>query len=108
VVRPLFEKGADINAQGEEYGNALQASAKGRERVALLLPEKGADVNDQGGEYGNALQAAPTEGHKQIVRLLLEMGAGINAKGGERQWGSPQFSCAGQAIVDPTQSSSMP
>ena len=55
MVWLLLEKGADINAQGGEYGNALQASAKGRERVALLLLEKGANVNDQGGEYGNAL-----------------------------------------------------
>jgi ankyrin repeat protein len=59
VVTLLLEKGADVNAQGGFYGNALQAAAQGGyTSVVTLLLEKGADVNAQGGCYGNALQAA--------------------------------------------------
>ncbi|KAG9240039.1 hypothetical protein BJ878DRAFT_469094 [Calycina marina] len=63
-VSLLLEKGADVNAQGGYYGNALQAaSLGGHEAVAALLLEKGADVNAQnGGIYGNALQAASATG----------------------------------------------
>ncbi|KAK1623175.1 hypothetical protein BDP81DRAFT_293432, partial [Colletotrichum phormii] len=50
VSRYLIDKGADVNAQGGRYGNALQAASEGghREIVQLLL-EKGADVNARGG-----------------------------------------------------------
>ena len=59
-MKLLLEKGADVNAQGGKYGNALQAAAfsyEGFRKMKLLL-EKGADVNAQGGKHGNALQAA--------------------------------------------------
>ncbi|KAF7577158.1 Arp, Ankyrin repeat protein [Pyrenophora tritici-repentis] len=79
----LLEKGADVNAQGGEYGNALQAaSARGHEAIVKLLLDKGADVNAQGGGYGNALQAASAGGHEAIVKLLLNKGADVNAQGG--------------------------
>jgi hypothetical protein len=83
IVQRL-EKGADVNAQGGEYGDALQAAAEGgyAEIVQRLL-EKGADVNAQGGEYGNALSAAVTKGHLDIVQQLLEKGAYINAQNGD-------------------------
>jgi ankyrin repeat protein len=56
IVRLLVEKGADANAQGGYYGNALQAaSSEGHEQVVRLLVEKGADVNAQDGEYGCCL-----------------------------------------------------
>ncbi|KAK0736729.1 hypothetical protein B0T21DRAFT_367415 [Apiosordaria backusii] len=46
----LLDEGADVNAQGGRYGNALQATSLGghRKTVQLLL-DKGADVNTQGG-----------------------------------------------------------
>ena len=48
--------GADVNAEGRYYGNALQAaSAEGHEIVVQLLLQKGADLNAQDGDYGNAL-----------------------------------------------------
>ncbi|ORY09452.1 hypothetical protein BCR34DRAFT_516475, partial [Clohesyomyces aquaticus] len=50
VVKLLLDKGADVNAQGGRYGNALQAAlVKGNEQVVKLLLDKGADVNAQGG-----------------------------------------------------------
>ncbi|SLM38726.1 vegetative incompatibility protein het-e-1, partial [Lasallia pustulata] len=58
----LLDKGADVNAQGGRYGNALYAaSATGHDQVVQMLLDKGADVNAQGGQYGNALKAASKE-----------------------------------------------
>ncbi|PVH67502.1 ankyrin, partial [Cadophora sp. DSE1049] len=82
-VSLLLENGADVNAQGGRYGNALQAaSTEGHETITVLLIEEGANVNAQRGRYGNALQAACTEGHETIAALLLEKGADVNAQGG--------------------------
>ena len=84
VSEHLLENGAEVNAQGGRYGNALQAaSSEGHEAVVKLLLEKGAEVNAQGGFYGNALQLASSEGHEAVVKLLLEQGAEVNAQGGE-------------------------
>ena len=78
------EDGAEVNAQGGEYGNALQAASyQGHQEIVKLLLKKGAEVNAQGGEYGNALQAASARGEQETVKLLLEKGAEVNAQGGE-------------------------
>jgi ankyrin repeat protein len=83
TTKLLLQKGADVNARGGTYGNALQAaSSNGHEAIVHLLLEQGADVNAQGGYWGNALQAASSKGHETIVRLLLEQGADVNAQGG--------------------------
>jgi ankyrin repeat protein len=83
VVLLLLEKGAEVNAQGGHYGNALQAaSVRGHDKTVQLLLESGADIKAQGGHYGNALQAASLQGHDKTVQLLLENGANINAQGG--------------------------
>ena len=83
LVSKLLEKGADVNAQGGGYGNALQAAlAGGHETLAVLLLEKGADVNAQDELYGNALYAALVRGHETLAVLLLEKGADVNAQGG--------------------------
>ncbi|KAF1966679.1 ankyrin, partial [Bimuria novae-zelandiae CBS 107.79] len=83
VVKLLLDTGADVNAQGGEYGNALQAaSERGHKQVVKLLLNTGADVNAQGERYGNALQAASERGHEQVVKLLLDAGADVNAQGG--------------------------
>jgi hypothetical protein len=82
VTRLLLDKGAEVNAQGGRYGNALQAaSVRGHEQVVKTLLDKGAEVNAQGGEYGKALQAASFRGHREIVTLLLNRGAQTNALG---------------------------
>jgi ankyrin repeat protein len=55
-VKLLLEKNADVNAQGGDYGNALQAASEGgHEQVVKLLLEKNTDVNAQGRRYSNAL-----------------------------------------------------
>lgn len=54
---PAFD-GNEVNAQGGNYGNALQAaSSEGHDKIVQMLLDKGAEVNAQGGEYGKALQA---------------------------------------------------
>jgi Ankyrin repeats (3 copies) len=79
----ILEAGADGNAQGGQYGNALQAaSAGGHDQVVQRLLEAGPDINAKGGRYGNALRAASYEGHDQVVQRLLEAGADCNAQGG--------------------------
>jgi ankyrin repeat protein len=87
VVEMLLERGADINALGGYYGNALQAaSAGGNDKVVQMLLDKGADINAHGGHYGNALQAASAGGHYKVLQALLDRGADVNALGG--QYGS--------------------
>ncbi|GJC89989.1 ankyrin repeat and SOCS box protein 8 [Colletotrichum liriopes] len=80
---PLGE-GAEVNAQGGHFGNALQAaSLHGNQEVVELLLEKGAEINAQGGYFGNALQAASSSGNQGIVELLLNNGADVHAQGGK-------------------------
>ncbi|RYN98011.1 hypothetical protein AA0120_g2336 [Alternaria tenuissima] len=101
IVKLLLDKGADANAQGGRFGNALcEASARGYEAVVKLLLDKGANANAQGGHFsnalyaalvegheavgghfGNALQAASACGHEAVVKLLLDKGANANAQG---------------------------
>ncbi|KAF2625511.1 hypothetical protein BU25DRAFT_371926, partial [Macroventuria anomochaeta] len=88
ITKLLLNNGADVNAQGGLYGNALQAASFGghKETVRLLL-NKGAEINAQGGQHGNAFHAASCQGHNEImVALLLNRGAEINAQGG--YWGN--------------------
>jgi ankyrin repeat protein len=83
IVKLLLENGAKVNAQGGQYGNALQAASwGGHKQIVRLLLDKGANVNAYvDGEYSNALQAASWGGNEQVVRLLLDEGADFNAQG---------------------------
>jgi ankyrin repeat protein len=61
-VRLLLDKGANVNAQGGDFGNALQAaSSNGYKAVVGRLLDKGANVN--------ALQAPLYIGKDSIRRL---------------------------------------
>lgn len=82
VAELLLERGADVNAEGGVYGNALQAaSSQGHKEVAQMLLEKGADVNARGGRYGNALCAASYGGHKETAEVFLEEGVKCQCTG---------------------------
>ena len=69
----LLEHGADVNAQGGPYGNALQAAcSKGHDNIVQILLEHGADVHIQSedGLFVTALQAARSQGHDEIVQMI--------------------------------------
>lgn len=83
-VKMLIEKGANVNAQGGHFGNAIQAASyKGFEDVVQILLNNDVDVNALGGQYLHALQAASVAGHERIVQMLLDRGGDINVQGGE-------------------------
>ncbi|CAI7625037.1 unnamed protein product [Penicillium discolor] len=83
TVQTLLYHGADVNARGGLYSNALQAaSCEGHEKVVYMLLDQGADINAQGGRFGTALQAASYKGHEKVVQILLDHGADVNARGG--------------------------
>ena len=96
VAQELLDLHADVNAQSEDYGSALQAAAsEGHEGTVKMLLEKNADVNAQDGYDVNALQRASVGGYEGIVKLLLEKGADVNAEGGE-DGKVLQAACAGR------------
>ena len=83
-IRLLLDKGADVNAQGGCFGNALQAAAHcGKIEVIQLLLDERADVNIQGGMFGTVLQAAAHGGNIEVIQRLLDKGADINARAGK-------------------------
>jgi hypothetical protein len=86
AVQTLLEHGADINAQGGEFGNSLQAaSLYGHVRVVETLLEHGADINAQGGYYDNALKAAEEKNYTEVVKMLLERGARRKEENGPQE-----------------------
>jgi hypothetical protein len=101
-VQILLEAGADVTAQGGQYGNALQAAAmRGSSETVQILLEAGADVKAQGGQYGNALQAAAYNGSSETLQILLRAGADVNAQGGK--YGSPLSAAIHEGYVDEVQ-----
>src|SRR5438552_1778004 len=98
VTQLLIGYGADVNAKGGNYGNALQAAANmDHERAVLLLIELGADINVEGGSYGTALQAAACTSLK-ITQLLIEHGADVNVVG--RHYGNALQAAAGRGNIE--------
>ena len=81
TVQILLERGADVNAQGEQSSKALEAALSSRrQEIVRMLLEKGAKINAQGSFYANALCTASRKGHKEIVSMLLEKGVDVNAR----------------------------
>ena len=63
MVQILLDTGADVNAQGGYFGNALQAaSTKGYEEVVQILLENGADVDTLDEKNSERLHAGVREG----------------------------------------------
>jgi uncharacterized protein len=75
VVKLLIEKGADVNAKGEDVTDLMIASVLGRLDVVRLLLENGADVNAKDNKGQTALTLASKRGHTQTVELLKAHGA---------------------------------
>ncbi|KAJ1322984.1 ankyrin repeat domain-containing protein 50 [Microdochium nivale] len=76
-VQLLLDNGADINAQGGYFGNALQAAvSSGNEELVQLLLDSGAKVR----QGGDALRMASSRGYEKTVQLLLNNGAHLNAQ----------------------------
>ncbi|CAD6579294.1 MAG: hypothetical protein ASARMPREDX12_009118 [Alectoria sarmentosa] len=86
VTQLLLEYGADVNAQGGTYENALQAACTRNNNhiVVQMLLDHGTDVNAQGEKYGNALQTASRIGNNNhiVVQMLLDHETDVNAQGG--------------------------
>lgn len=81
VVQLLLDTGVDVNAEGGDYGNALQAaSANGHLEIVRILLDRGANVNAKGGRYSHVLHAASYNGCDQVVQLLVDQGCDIEAK----------------------------
>jgi hypothetical protein len=79
-VELLLIAGADVTAQGERLGNALQAASQnGHEKVVQMLLDAGADVNAHGGWLDSPLQTASRNGYEKVVQMLLDAGADVNA-----------------------------
>ncbi|KAK3324113.1 ankyrin repeat-containing domain protein [Cercophora scortea] len=76
TMKPLLKLGADPDATGEAFGNALTAAANdGAEKIILALLEAGARVNSSN---GYALQIAAQQGHVKVVEILLKHGADVD------------------------------
>ena len=77
--------GAEVNLQGETYGNAMPAaSACGHEMGAEQLFSAGAEVNLHEGYYGNTLQAALAGKHGAEANLV-QVQRSIHEDGRRRQ-----------------------
>ncbi|KAJ4858728.1 ankyrin repeats (many copies) domain-containing protein [Trichoderma breve] len=75
VARALLERGADVNAQHEKYGTALEAACAWNFKLVELLLEHGADVQLQNCA---AWYEAARSGGIFSLRLLLEHGTDVN------------------------------
>ncbi|KAG9764580.1 hypothetical protein KCU73_g902, partial [Aureobasidium melanogenum] len=79
--RMLLASEASVNARDETQDMSLSgASARGHEKIVLLLLEGGDNPNAKNKIYGTPLQAALAKGHKEIVQMLLDYGADVTAE----------------------------
>ncbi|EPS39617.1 hypothetical protein H072_6587 [Dactylellina haptotyla CBS 200.50] len=94
----LLNHGADINAFGGNYGNALMAAIDGWMENGILpmgkfLLEQGASVNPPPCETGtSALLLAIRKGYSELVDLILEKDLGVNAH--DQRWGTALIAAA--------------
>jgi ankyrin repeat protein len=76
ALKPLLERGADVNVQGGDFGRTalLMATAAGREDVIKLLLDKGANPNAKDQLGNTPLRWAKKRGDTRIVNLLEKAG----------------------------------
>jgi len=70
VMQILLENGANVNAEGGEFGTELQAAAYHHRPYVELLLRHGADPHIKGGKYGSAVGAAKEKGRNRLVELF--------------------------------------
>jgi ankyrin repeat protein len=75
-VRALIDKGASVNARGEDGRTALmEAAYGGHTEVVKLLLEKGADVTPVKDDGATALSLTQGASHRDIQQMLMDKGA---------------------------------
>ena len=75
-MQMLLDKGADVNAQGGFYGNALQAASyEGQEKVVRLLLSHNTAVNQQDAQGRTPFHMACAGGHMEIIHTLISFGS---------------------------------
>ena len=68
----LFDRGANVNAQGEYYNNALQAASEGgHEKVMQILLDKGADISVANADGWTPLNSVADSRHLEVIKLYL-------------------------------------
>jgi ankyrin repeat protein len=80
ITELLLDQGADVNAQGGMFGDALAAAVYSRHTaVAKLLIDAGANINSTHESWGTPLYQAAQDGDEATVKLLIDAGADVNA-----------------------------
>jgi hypothetical protein len=84
VLKEIVESGADIDAPGTRWGNALQnAVLNGHIEVIRNLLNLGADINfPDFGPYETPLMMAIRLGKQDIIDFLFELNADVTISGG--------------------------
>ena len=80
-VRPLVERGADVNIRTSAGGALGQAADRGNIEIVRLLISHGADVNFVGHLGSPLYRAMSSDSNVEIARVLLENGADVNGRG---------------------------
>ncbi|KAJ6571507.1 hypothetical protein B0H19DRAFT_1231288 [Mycena capillaripes] len=80
TVRILVDRGANIDADGGEYGTALQLAAQcGRAEIIEILLENGASIDADPINIGTALRLALDKGDHNVIEILRKHGASQDA-----------------------------